>query len=443
MSWTRTQRFAAIASSVLLLLATGCSNDLGTGTGGGASSATLPTSPNQPISPAPSGANVATITVNTGPYAAVNEPYVNGGFTSVTVCTPGTNNCQTIGGILVDTGSYGLRILSPVLTIPLNQQTDSNDNPIVECGEFASGFTWGPVQTADVTIAGETTTSAVPVQVMGSSNYPDTYEDAEACTDGEAGSSADLDYAESLGANGLLGVGTFAQDCGQNCTLSGSSPSNPGNYYSCPTYLTCTVTSEALSAQVVNPVVSFPVDNNGVVVEMPPIAAGSVATSITGYLIFGIGTESNNGLGNATIYDVDTTLGNFTTEFEGNLYTDEAFADSGSDAMFFDPTGTDLGETECSDLDDGFFCPNSNESFSATNEGYSNGNSSQVSFTVANADSFFDNTAYDGDGIFNGLAGPFSGVFDWGLPFFYGRSVYAAIDGVVVSGVPTGPYVAY
>jgi len=44
---------------------------------------------------------------------------VNTPCTSVTVCIPGTQSCQTIDNILVDTGSYGLRIFSQALTANL------------------------------------------------------------------------------------------------------------------------------------------------------------------------------------------------------------------------------------------------------------------------------------------------------------------------------------
>lgn len=409
--------FIALLSCALLLWSVGCSSS------GAPPSTTPPTPP--PIPTAPTGPNVATISVNTGPAASIDEPYVNGGFTSVTVCSPGsTTQCQTINGILVDTGSYGLRVLSSALTVSLNQENDTNGNPIVECAPFASGFAWGPVQTADLTISGETAKS-VPIQVMGAQNYPDTgAPTTPSCSDD--GTYSGLDSLTSLGANGILGVGLFAQDCGNGCTLSGVS--NTGYYFSCPggSDANCTVAPEALSAQVVNPVVMFPVDNNGVIVELPAVSADTVATSITGYLVFGIGTESNNGLGSATVYSVDPTYGNFTTEFEGEEYYDSSFLDSGSDALYFDPTNTDLVNEGCTDNE--FYCPASPEAFSATNEGFSNGASSQVNFTVANADSFFDNQADDADGVFNGLAGPFSGVFDWGLPFFYGLNVYTAID---------------
>jgi hypothetical protein len=42
------------------------------------------------------------------------------------------------------------------------------------------------------------------------------------------------------------------------------------------------------------------------------------------------------------------------------------------------------------------------------------------------------------------IGGPGSAnTFAWGLPFFYGRTVYTAIAGVSVAGVPVGPYWAY
>ena len=60
----------------------------------------------------PGGSNVATLAVNLG----LTGSYVNGVFTSVQVCAPGsTSNCVTIPDVLVDTGSTGLRVLSSAL----------------------------------------------------------------------------------------------------------------------------------------------------------------------------------------------------------------------------------------------------------------------------------------------------------------------------------------
>jgi hypothetical protein len=40
------------------------------------------------------------------------------------------------------------------------------------------------------------------------------------------------------------------------------------------------------------------------------------------------------------------------------------------------------------------------------------------------------------------IAGLGSGYFDWGLPFFYGRTVYVAIEGQTAGGT-VGPYFAF
>lgn len=396
---------AALASTV------GCS-------GGSSGSSTT--------SPAPTTSNVQAITVNTGPTAGppYNEPYVDGAFTSVTVCVPGsTTNCQTISGILVDTGSSGLRILSSALTISPPQQTSSNGSPIVECVPFVGSFTWGPVQTVDMSIAGEQAKS-LPIQVIGSANFS-----AIPASCASNGSSAD-DLA-SLGANGILGVGNFAQDCGTACTQSGAS--NPGWYYICPAS-GCEITTESLSNQVLNPVTLFATDNNGVIIELPAVSGAE--TSVTGSLIFGIGTQSNNALGSATVYTIDPSTGNFTTVFNGVPYTDASFLDSGSNALYFLDSNT-TGLPICQDATF-WYCPSSTQDFSATNQG-ANGATGTVNFSVGNADAL---TANLNDGVANGLAGPNPGSFDWGLPFFFGRNVYTAIEG---QNTPAGqgPYWAY
>jgi hypothetical protein len=362
-----------------------------------------------------SGSNVQPITVGGGPTGE----YVDGAFTSVTVCTPGTSTCQTIDGILVDTGSSGLRILSSALTIGLTQQHAPDGNPVVECLPFLDSYTWGPVQTADIQIAGEKA-NALPIQVLSDSDFPVP----NSCSDN--GPSADT--ISSLGANGLLGVGSFAQDCGPACVSAGAS--NPELYYECPA-AGCSVVGENLAQQVQNPVVLFATDNNGVVLELP--AAGSPAVSLSGSLIFGIGTESNNALNGATIYTLDE-FGNFATTYSSQSYSG-SFLDSGSNGIFFLTSGI-TGIPDCS----GFYCPASTENLSATNKG-ANGASGTVNFSVGNADSLFNNNPMAA--VFGDLAGPGSADgFDWGLPFFFGRSVFTSIAGQPSPG-GTAPYWAY
>lgn len=413
-------RMAKMPTKSGIVTAAACGALLFAGACGGSGS-----SPSQTQTPPPTGANVATLTVNAGPAGI----YANGAFTSVTVCTPGTSTCQTIDGVLVDTGSSGLRLLSSALTVSLPQQNYTDGNPVAECLPFVIGYTWGPVQTADVEMAGEKA-SSVPVQVINETAFP--LPSSSLCASNPGGPS---DTLNTLGANGIVGVGNFEQDCGGACALPPSTPQNPTQnpnlYYECPA-AGCTAIAESLTLQVENPVALFSTDNNGVIIELPS-ASGPLAT-LTGSLVFGIGTQSNNGLNGAIVYPVDDN-GNFVTSFNKAQYN-ESFIDSGSNAFFFPDSGIPV----CAD-DTAFYCPTSTLSLSATNAGYNGTPTGTVNFSVANADNLFnDNLTAN---VFGQLAGPNTITsFDWGLPFFYGRNVYTAIEGKSTPG-GTGPYWAY
>jgi hypothetical protein len=67
--------------------------------------------------------------------------YVNGLFATVTVCVPGTSDCQSIDHVLVDTGSSGLRLLGSELTIALPAWTDDSSGlPLAECTQFVDSY---------------------------------------------------------------------------------------------------------------------------------------------------------------------------------------------------------------------------------------------------------------------------------------------------------------
>ena len=405
--------FAALVSSVISGCGSGSSSSNGGGGGGGGGSTS----------------NQQAITVNTGPALSAGRIATNIAFTSVTICVPNsTSQCQTIDGVLVDTGSSGFRVLSSVLTLSLPQQKDSGGNPIAECTLFVSDETWGPVVTADITIAGQKA-SAQPIQVIGGGSGSLATPPTSCSNQGPVN-----DTLASFGANGILGGGNFIQDCGPGCAPG--TTSNPGFYYTCSS--SCTVTTVALTSQVSNPVVAFEKDNNGVIVELP--SATVPQASLTGSLIFGIGTESNNGLGGATVYTVNRSNGNFNTIFKGVTYTDAAFLDSGSNAIYFLDSNT-TGLPLCTGTINFWYCPASTQNFMATNQAYPAGATTTINFSVSNAQTL---TSNQSDGVAPGLAGPGlnAGTFDWGLPFFYGRNVYVAIEGQSTPG-GTGPYVAY
>ena len=93
---------------------------------------------------------------------------------------------------------------------------------------------------------------------------------------------------QSLGANGIIGVGLFLQDCGTYCTSN-----TAGMYYSCTSVNVCNQTTLPLSMQVSNPVAFFASDNNGVVIQLPALGSTGAST-LNGNLIFGVGTQINN-----------------------------------------------------------------------------------------------------------------------------------------------------
>jgi hypothetical protein len=342
-----------------------------------------------------SGANVAPVSVNGGPFAASLGPYPNGVFTSVTVCVPGTSTCQAIGGILVDTGSYGLRLLTSAaggeLSMTLPQQAASDGNPVVECTQFVDGYIWGPVVTADLTIGGEAA-SSVPVQVVGDPNF------AVVPTGCTATGGTDESSQSGLGANGILGVGPFPQDCGAECAPGSGSTPPEGIYYDCSSTAGCSAVFESLAAQVQNPVSLFPTDNNGVILELPGVAGAEAI--VNGSLVFGIGTQANNALAGAPILTINTSgtyAGDFTTNYNGSSLSG-SFIDSGSNGLFFDNSSI----PECAD-DTSFYCPVTPLANQSATQVGANGTSAAVGFNVGNADDLFSNSS---DSAFNGLAGP-------------------------------------
>src|SRR5271157_4009211 len=381
--------------------------------------------------------NLQPLTVDAGPqpqtFTTINEA-----FTSVTVCVPNTTTCQTIDHVLVDTGSSGLRLLSSVLTVPLPQQNDSSGNPLDECMVFLDGYVWGPVSLADISITGEKASSA-PVQVV----IPDSISPPvpSGCSSQTTGPN-EGNSVSALGANGVIGLGVFQQDCGLACTTANGSIPDAERlqhpvYYDCsaspcnPTYVT-------LAQQVPNPVTMFSLDNNGVLIFLPAVPAGGVST-VNGSLIFGIGTQSNNALQSATVYtvpDSGANRGDITTTFDGVSYP-ASFIDSGSNGIFFLDSAT-TGIATCTVQNSTWYCPTSSPDFlSASNQG-TNGNQGVVNFSIENANLLL-NT---GNTAFSTLGGPQPGSFDFGLAFFFGKDVFTALENMNTPGGP-GPYFAY
>lgn len=366
------------------------------------------------------------VTVDAGPAGTGYN--VNRLYASVKICVPGSSTqCQTIDHVLVDTGSTGLRLLASVLSpaLKLGRLTGAGGFPLLNCTQFVdSTFAWGPVASADIVLGGKTA-AGVPIQIIAD---PAFNSPAAACAVGGTA------YTTSalLGANGILGLGSYKEDCGAPCTAT----THNGSYYTC-TNASCTDTIGAkatVAQQLKNPVPLFATDNNGVLIDLPAVSSTG-ATSLSGSLIFGIGTTANNQTNTALALSANS-LGYVTTVFGGQSLTN-SFFDTGSNGLFFDSAAIP-GCPASSGA--GFYCPSSLTSLSATLVG-ANAARIAVSFSIDNATALF---AGANNIVLPTLSGPMSDVstFDWGLPFFYGRRVFIGIDGQS-SALGTGPYFAF
>jgi hypothetical protein len=360
--------------------------------------------------PSLSDANVMQLQVGCG-YS--NEPCV-----TVTVCTPGTSTCVSVPNVLVDTGSYGLRIFSSKLaSLGLAATASPSGGSLVECVSYLDNSSdWGPITTVDVQL-GSLKASSVRIQAITSTwpGIPST------CTNPD-------DSPTNVGFNGIIGVGLFTSDCGANCANSASNQT----YYNC-SGTSCTNIALPEAQQVSNPVAFLPSDNNGVALTLPNVGSAGASTA-SGFLVFGIGTRNNNTPVGATVLTADGN-GEFRTTFNGQNYSG-SFIDSGSNGLYF-PGPSSLAICSSSTDVSGWYCPTSNFNFSATQIG-NNGVSAGVQFQIGNAQTLLDSS----NSVFNNVGAPNSGGFDWGFPFFLGRTVYVGLDSKS-SSLASGTYWAY
>ena len=354
-------------------------------------------------------------------------------YVSATICIPGSQGgtqCATVDHMLLDTGSIGVRVMASALTSALASrlpaQTGATDDPtgnapIAQCAPFASGYTWGPVKRADVTIGGKTAGN-LPVQVIGESAY------AAGLSSCASRGGTDLSTVAALGANGVIGIGHRARDF-----PSAAQSASPAYYYYCASTASCTGTRVPLDTQIMNPVANFTSDNNGTIIRLPALPASGQAAA-TGELVFGIGTRENNVLpSTANLVPVDQN-GLFTTIYNGKSFTRSAI-DSGSGANFFQDGTIPLNAWSL------MYTPASALNLTAALKP-GNGATTTVpaSFQVGNATNLMASryAAFNNLGAYQSL----SSYFVWGLPFFFGRNVYTVLEGAKI-GTQTGPFVAF
>lgn len=330
--------------------------------------------------------------------------------------------------MLIDTGSAGVRVLASALGSALAgrlpAQTGATDDPtggapIAECTQFLSGYTWGPIKRADVTIGGKVAGN-LPLQVISDGAYA-------VPSDCQSSGLGDLGTAANLGANGVIGISSAIRDW----PLAAQHPLS-ATYYYCPSTGACKGTRVPLDTQVMNPVANFTSDNNGTIIRLPALPAGGRA-SATGELVFGIGTQQNNALpSNANIIPLDSD-GFFTTVYKGGTFIKGAI-DSGSNTNTFRDTAIPFDQWYR-------YTPSTLLSLSAVLKS-SNGATAPIAvpFQVANMASLMAGqyAAHDNLGVYTSS----SSYFLLGLPFFYGRNVYTVLNGSR-AGTQTGPFIAF
>ena len=339
-----------------------------------------------------------------------NPSYPNQPFTNVTVCIPNTSICETIEHVLIDTGSYGLRIFSSAISTSFSQIQVSGQ-PLAECSPFVSGYTWGTVNYVDL-LMGQQIAPSVPIQIIDH-NYA-------TIPPGCSGSGSAIDEVSKLGANGILGVGAFAHDCGSLCTTS---PNN-SYYYTCANN-PCVGSTASYSQQVINPITKLPSHNNGLVVQLPSVNSLG-APNLSGKMILGVNTANNNQISTESIFELNS-FAEFFTVYKGARI--RSYMDTGSNGIFFNDA-----ITRCTGPSGftGFYCPNTTMNLTATIRSYL-GVSKTIDFSVAQPQSM----SYP---VQPSLASISSSSFIWGLPFFYGRKVFIATEGM---GVPNAPFIAF
>ncbi|MDE2131573.1 MAG: DUF3443 family protein [Betaproteobacteria bacterium] len=385
--------FVLVPLSVLLL--NGCGGGGGSSSGS-TSTGSVPTADcNAAATPPTLASNQALMSVSQNPsisgYSTVNLPYV-----TVTVCN-GTN-CKSIDHVVVDSGSYGLRLLHSVAS----SLGFSTAPTFYECAQFLSGYMWGGVYNASVQIAGEATSSPIPIEIIDDDNTASMAPPPFSCTSGNSS----IGTLNGIGGNGLLGVGPFIAD--------------NGNYYQC-TGSTCITAVVPTANQVSNPVAFFAVDNNGLIMQMPAVS-GLACPSAAGSITFGIDTQTNNSLQNYSTLALDNS-GNFTAAYSGQIFN-SSFIDSGSNYNFLIIPGMSYDNN-------GNYRPTQYTTISPVTFTPNTGPPASITTSLGVIDPYVLNSTYTAVNDIAALGS--AGSADFGMPFFYGKSIATVIAGHHVS----------
>ena len=444
---------------------------------------------------------ITTTTNGTSSTSGVaNIPYI-----SVYVCAPGsTTNCAWIDHIAVDTGSEGLRLLASAvpnsLLTALPAVTTANlvfaspppaTGPVGECYDFVSSFFWGGVYTADIKFGGtaaypnapntQLAATGIKLQILNDTNMPASPPSGNnsisgtQTTCGSSAGSVQENSAAQIGANGLIGIGLFQEDCHGNCT----SGLGAANYYVLTgNAVTGTLKpiSPSASSSMQNPIAALPspynagttfqlnavhniiaATKNNNTLAQPSAFAGSLSFGPAPSNVHQLIADPVNGYIQSTVLGTTYSLANL-----GGTYLD-----SGSNALFFSNSGTTSAGTGLN-LAGVATCPGNNvfacvtAATSCSIDGITTkcvslsptsmtsvataAAPSPASYSVPVDPANYPLAVFDANTTFNtfspavdGLAlvsSTNAGIFDWGLPFFFGRTLYFGIGNPAIQQNP-------
>lgn len=385
----------AAFAAALLLSACG-------GGGGGGSSA----------GPTDGGGNAAAVVVpntlsmtvergfDTGASWYPNQPFV-----SLEICKPDLTGCVTLPKVLVDTGSFGLRIFESALNGVTPTPISHQGGELRQCAGFGSGYALGRVVKVGLKMAGASARD-LPIQVIETSA-------SAAPNDCASTGSAQFTAKEQVGGNAILGIGPLATDSGAGLRV---------RYYVRNGNQNTLVSQVPSDLAVANPIGRLDQHANGAVLDFPAAEANGNAT-LSGSLILGLNTAANNATTGVNFLRVNDSARLWAT-VGGTRYP--GLIDSGSNYYHFPyrilaPCANTI-----------FFCPPVAQRVPITLQDTGQTMSLAREFTIDDYNRYGANAAQPG------LAGYESGATEMilGLPFFYGRKIYVSIQGKGTASVP-------
>ncbi len=388
-------KVGAFLFSTLMLSACG-------GGGGGATSATGAGSGGN-AAPAPV-ANTLAMTVERG-FDVGSSWYPNQPFVSLDICNTDMTGCITLPKVLVDTGSYGLRVfesaLGPLAPSPVIHQ----GGELRQCAGFGSGYTLGRIAKVGLKMAGATARD-LPIQVIETSP-------SAAPNDCASTGTAQFTAKEQVGGNAILGIGPLASDAVGGLRV---------RYYVRTGNQISSLSPVPSDFAVPNPIVRLDQHANGVILDFPAVQASGNATH-SGSLILGLNTAGNNATTGVSFLRVND-VARLWINVGGSRYP--GLIDSGSNYYHFPyrilaPCAGSI-----------FFCPSAAQQVPMTLQDTMQSMSLGRDITIDDYQRYGTNAAQPG------LAGYESGATEMilGLPFFYGRKVYVSIQGKGAANVP-------